>query len=54
MARRYVQQSPHLKKLPAFTKERLVKGIARLLNITKSASYKIGFADGFKKRDDAS
>ncbi|MFA5553489.1 MAG: hypothetical protein WDA68_02895 [Phycisphaerae bacterium] len=41
-ARRYVEHSPQCKKLSAFSKDRLIKGIAKLI----SWGYKEGFEQG--------
>jgi len=40
--RNYVQRSPQCKKLSDFAKERLIKGVARLL----SWAYREGFTQG--------
>lgn len=46
-ARRYVQQSPQTKKLPDTVKDRLIKGIARLMSL----AYKDGFHEGTAHRE---
>lgn len=46
-ARRYVQQSPQTKKLPDSVKDRLIRGIARLM----SFAYKDGFKSGTHHHD---
>jgi len=43
-ARRYVQSSPSTKNLPKFNKDRLIKGIAKLISESFQAGFKQGTA----------